>query len=76
MSGYLHGSIPFDYYTHLHGIYEAVNSFYSRKLKMPRFNKLGVATQLECWNDGIMENWALGYWIVGLLGRRRQNDKN
>jgi hypothetical protein len=22
---------------------------------------------LECWNDGILEKWGLGYWSVGLM---------
>jgi hypothetical protein len=22
---------------------------------------------LECWNDGILEKWVLGYWSVGLM---------
>jgi hypothetical protein len=47
-------------------------------------NKLGASPQpveslevvrLECWNPGILEKWVLGYWIVGLMVRRRRNDK-
>jgi hypothetical protein len=22
---------------------------------------------LECWNAGILEEWVLGYWSVGLM---------
>jgi hypothetical protein len=27
---------------------------------------------LECWNAGILEEWVLGYWNVGLMVRRNQ----
>jgi hypothetical protein len=29
--------------------------------------KLGASPLLECWNDGILEKWVLGYWSVGLM---------
>jgi hypothetical protein len=29
--------------------------------------KLGALPQLECWNAGILEEWILGYWSVGLM---------
>jgi len=25
---------------------------------------------LECWNDGILEKWVLGYWSVGIIALR------
>jgi hypothetical protein len=30
---------------------------------------------LEWWNAGILEKWVLGYWAVGLMDRRRWDDK-
>jgi|GEM_PF-2169129 len=29
--------------------------------KLNRYLKLGASPQLECWNDGILEKWLLGY---------------
>jgi hypothetical protein len=34
---------------------------------LQRRSKLGASPQLECWNDGILENWVLGYWSVGIM---------
>jgi hypothetical protein len=39
------------------------------------YYKLRASPQLECWNAGILEEWVLGYWTIGLMVHRRRNDK-
>jgi hypothetical protein len=30
--------------------------------------QISVSSQLECWNDGTLENWVLDYGKTGVLG--------
>ncbi len=36
--------------------------FYRKQKK-----NLGASPQLECWNNGTMEQWVLGKWGNGIL---------
>ena len=54
-----------------------VGGFFSLIKTVTIPQRLHQSKQGHCpnWNNGILEYWVLGKWDIGLLFRRRQNNK-